>query len=157
VPKFTLPALLLCPTLLTLLPGPAPARPPVRQLIEQLGDRDFARRRRAEDGLRAEGTRALAALKQALNHPDAEVRRRVRELVSALEREALLAPKRVTLKLTERPVGEALDEIARQTGYKITLGTAPPGTYSFALKDVTFWEALDRVGRDAGLVLQPGR
>ncbi len=153
--KLALPALLLCLPLIALLPGPAPARPPVRQLIEQLGDRDYAKRRQAEDGLRAEGARALAALKQALDHPDAEVRRRVRQLVPALESQALLAPKRVTLKLTDRPVSEALDEIARQTGYKITrLGEAPPGAYSFDLKDVTFWEALDRVGRDAGLVLR---
>lgn len=155
MPKTTLPALLLCLPLIVLLPGPAPARPPVRQLIDQLGDRDYSKRRQAEDGLRAEGARALPALKQALNHPDAEVRRRVRELVPALETQALLAPKRVTLKLTDRPVGEALDEIARQTGYKIELGEAPPGTYRFDLKGVPFWEALDRVGRDAGLVLQP--
>jgi hypothetical protein len=155
VPKLTLPALLLCLPLTALLPGRAPARPPVRQLIDQLGDRNYARRRQAEDGLRAEGARALPALKQALDHPDAEVRRRVRELVPALETQALLGPKRVTLKLTERPVGEALDEIARQTGYKIDLGTVPPGAYSFDLKEATFWEALDRVGRDAGLVLEP--
>ncbi len=155
MPKPTLAALLLCLPLTAVLPGPAPARPPVRQLIEQLGDRDYFKRRQAEDGLRAEGARALAALKQALNHPDAEVRRRVRELVPALETRALLAPKRVTLTLTDRPVSEALDAITRQTGYKISLGEAPAGVFSFDLKDVPFWEALDRVGRDAGLVLRP--
>ena len=157
MPKTTLTALLLCLALAALLPGqtPAPASPPDRQLIEQLGDRDYSKRRQAEERLRAEGARALSALKQALNHPDAEVRRRVRELVAALQTQALLAPKRVTLKLTDRPVSEALEAIARQTGYKIDLETPPPGTYSFDLKGATFWEALDRVGREAGLVLRP--
>jgi hypothetical protein len=157
VSKTTLAAILLCLALSAPLHGQSPAPSPVRRLIEQLGDRDYARRRQAEERLRAEGTRALPALKQALHHPDAEVRRRVRELVPDLEKQALLAPKRVTLKLTDRPVSEALDEIARQTGYKIDAATAPPGAYSFDLKDVTLWEALDRVGRDAGLVFQPGR
>ncbi len=155
MPKTILPALLLCLPLIALLPVPAPGRPPVRQLIEQLGDRDYSKRRQAEDGLRAEGARALAALKQALDHPDAEVRRRVRALVPALETQALLAPKRVTLKLTDRPVSEALAEIARQTGYKIDADAVPAGAFSFDLKGVTLWEALDRVGRDAGLVLEP--
>jgi hypothetical protein len=156
VPKTTLPALLLGLTLTAPLPGQTPATPPVRQLIEQLGDRDYSKRRQAEECLRAEGTRALPALKQALNHPDAEVRRRVRELVPVLLTQALLAPKRITLKLTARPVSEALDEITRQSGYQITAEAVPPGAYSFDLKDVTLWEALDRVGRDAGLVLQSG-
>jgi hypothetical protein len=146
VPKTPLPAILLCLALADPLAGQAPDPTPssFRQLIDQLGDRDFSRRRQAEERLRAEGARALPALKEALNHPDAEVRRRVRDLVPALQTQALLAPKRVTLKLTDRPVTEALDE-------------APPGAYSFDLKDATLWEALDRVGRGAGLVLQPGR
>jgi hypothetical protein len=153
----TLAALLLCLASTALLPGQAPAPSPLRGLIDQLGDRDYARRRQAEERLRAEGPWALPALQHALNHPDAEVRRRVRELVPALESQALLAPKRVTLRLTDRPVSEALAEVARQTGYQIDADAVPPGAFSFDLKDVTVWEALDRVGRDAGLVLQPGR
>jgi hypothetical protein len=157
VPKTPLPALLLLLALTPPLPGQAPAASPFRQLIEQLGDRDYSRRRQAEERLRAVGPPALPALKEALNHRDAEVRRRVRGLVPALEAQALLAPQRVTLKLADCPVSEALDQIARQTGYQIDVNAAPTGACSFDLKDVTFWEALDHVGRDAGLVVQPGR
>jgi hypothetical protein len=127
------------------------------RLIAQLGDADYRKRDDAVLKLKAEGPRALPALREALNHPDAEVRRRVGELVPALETAVLLAPKRVTLRVNNRSVREVLDAIEKQTGYKIeSWGANTRTTCSFDFADVTFWEALDKVCQASGLVLQQG-
>jgi hypothetical protein len=127
------------------------------RLVEQLGDPDYRRRDDAAMKLRSEGLAALPALRAALNHADPEVRRRAGELVPVLETAALLAPKRVTLKVDNRPVREVLDSIEKQTGYKIeTWGPAGRTNCSFDFADLPFWQALDVVCRGTGLVLQQG-
>jgi hypothetical protein len=136
-------------------PAPAPS-PAVRALIEQLGDADFRKRDEAVRRLEAEGTAAVPALRKALGHPDPEVRRRARELVPAIETAAILAPRRVTLKMSGKPLRAVFDELTRQTGYKIEFWTGNPNqVYSFDFAGLTFWEALDRVCQAAGLALQP--
>ncbi len=138
--------------------GPAKTDPAsLDRLIEQLGDADYRKRDDAALRLRGEGIKALAPLRSALGHPDAEVRRRVRDLVPALETAAVLAPRRVTLKLNHRPLREALDAIEKQTGYKIeSWGPANRTSYSFDFTDLPFWDALDTVCRPSGMVLQQG-
>src|SRR5437879_6205959 len=81
-------------------PPAVPPLPAVGPLIEQLGDSDFRKRDEASRRLEALGARVVPALRQALGHPDTEVRRRLRELIPAIETAALLAPRRVTLHLT---------------------------------------------------------
>lgn len=127
------------------------------RLIEQLGDVDYRKREEALAKLRDEGNRALPALREALNHPDPEVRRRVSALVPELETAALLTPRRVTLKVKSRPLREVLDAIEKQTGYKVeTWGAGNRSTYSFDIDDVPFWKALDVISQSTGLVLQQG-
>src|SRR5947209_2664764 len=58
----------------------------IGQLIEQLGSEDFGERQAASNRLGALGEAALPALRLALHHPDAEVRRRADDLVHELER-----------------------------------------------------------------------
>jgi hypothetical protein len=127
-------------------------------LIAQLAGDDFAARERAADALRRLGPDSLPALKKHLNDPDAEVRRLLQEIIPALETAALLTPKTFDLKIDNRPIADVLAELRTQTGCQIDhFGNAnPQQPFSFDLKDVTFWEALDRINRDAGLGLQPG-
>jgi hypothetical protein len=126
------------------------------RLIAQLGDADYRKRDDAVLRLKAEGPKALPALREALSHPDPEVRRRVGELVPALETAVLLTPKRVTLRVNNRPIREILDAIEKQSDYKIESWGSLRTTCSFDFTDLTFWEALDRVCQSAGLVLQQG-
>ncbi len=137
-------------------PPPPPPSPAVRALIEQLGDADYRKRDEAVRRLEAEGTAAVPALRQALGHFDPEVRRRARDLIPAIETAALLAPRRVTLKMSGKPLRAVFDAFTKQTGYKIEFWTANPNqVYSFDFAGLTFWEALDRVCGAAGLVVQP--
>jgi hypothetical protein len=56
----------------------------LRGYIKQLGDEDYDRREVASRELRAAGAVILADLKAAAEHPDPEVKRRVRELLEQL-------------------------------------------------------------------------
>jgi hypothetical protein len=133
--------------------APSPA---VQALIEQLGDPDFRKRDEAARRLEAEGVSVVPALRRALGHADPEVRRRARELVPVIETAALLAPRRITLKMADKPLRTVFDEFTRQTGYKIEFWTSNANqTYTFDFAGLTFWEALDRVCAASGLVLQP--
>jgi hypothetical protein len=134
----------------------------IEQLIEQLGSSDFQVREAAQRQLEDIGPGALPALRVAQSRPDAEVRRRLDELIPRLHTAEILAPKRVTLQPKPRPIRETLAEIAKQTGYKLTLWPDAPANgerekqvYSFDFQDLTFWEALDKLCEEAGLQLEP--
>ena len=134
-----------------------PADPAVEKLVEQLGDDDYRVRDEASRALKAAGPRVLAALRKALTHPDPEVRRRANELLPALETAAVLAPKRVTFKTANKPIKDAFDELIRQTGYHVEYAVNDPNKlYSFDFQDASFWEAIDKISRAAGVVLQQG-
>jgi hypothetical protein len=140
-------------------PGQAPSRPPagpgLDALVEQLGDADYRKREAAVRRLQAAGLAAVPTLKKALGHRDAEVRRRVRDLIPAIETAAFLTPRRVSLHMTKKTLRQVFDEVTRQTGYKIEFWSSSPAqTYSFDFKDLTFWEALDRICRESGLGVQ---
>ncbi len=88
-------------------------------------------------------------------HDAPEVSRQVRELLTEIETAVLLAPKRVTLKVVNKPLQDIIQDVAAQTGYKIECFSSDPRQpYNFDLADVPFWEAIDRINRDTGLVLQ---
>ncbi len=141
----------------TAAPPAAPAAPRLERLVEQLGDSDYRQRDEAARLLEAEGAKALPVLKKALGHPDAEIRRRAHDLIPQLEIADFVSPRRVTLKKSDQPLRSIFDEITKQTGYKIEFWTTPDKTqqtYRFEFEDVTFWQALDRICREANLVLQ---
>jgi hypothetical protein len=135
-----------------------PAGPTVEQLVEQLGDPDFRKRDRAADLLKAEGLKALPAMKAALKHPDPEVRRRLLDLIPNIETTALLAPKRITLKAKDQSLTEVFNELSKQTGYKFEFPPNNPNNpnarVTFELDNVPFWEAADQIARHTGLGLQ---
>jgi hypothetical protein len=141
------------------VPGetPAPKAPvsPYRTWIEQLGSPTFRQREEATKRLEAEGAKVLPALEEALGHSSAEVRRRARDLIPIIELHALMTPRRVTLKLENQPLRRIIDEIQRQTEYKMEFWVSDPKqTFSIDLKDVTYWEAIDRLCTTAHLTLQ---
>jgi hypothetical protein len=139
--------------------GDAPSAGPTDadRLIQQLGDADFRKRDDATLRLKNEGPAILPALRAAINNSDPEIRRRVADLIPALETAVILTPKRVTLKVHNWTVREVLSAIEKQTGYKIeSWGAGNRTTCSFDFADLTFWEALDAVCQATGLVLQQG-
>src|SRR5689334_14790223 len=102
-----------------LLAADAAADKSAAQWIEQLGDRNFKVRQEAVKAIEALGPAALPALRQAKNHKDPDVRRRIEQWIPEFETAAVVLPKEVTLKLTNQPLRKAIEELARQTGYKI--------------------------------------
>jgi len=129
--------------------------PALQRLLDQLGNDDYNVRDRAAQQLRAAGEKAIPVLRKGIEHDDAEVRRQAAELLAEIETAVLLAPKRVTLKAANKPLDEIIKDVATQTGYKIELTAPNPRqTYNFDVANVPFWDAIDRIGREAGLVLQ---
>ncbi len=120
----------------------------LEQLIEQLGSPEFREREAASKALAECGVEVLPALQKASNHADPEVRRRVADLLPGAEKAVALAPTRVSLNLTRRPIREAVAEIARQTGYPIKVEQPEQQDrrrHSFHFKGLTFWEAMEKV------------
>lgn len=130
------------------------APPAVERLIEQLGSREFKTRESAGKLLAARGEDALPAMRKAVGHPDPEVRQRLEKIIADTERAALLSPRRLTMRF-DGPVKDALAELTRLTGYRVELqGAAPASPVSVDVANATFWEALDKISTQAGLVLQ---
>jgi hypothetical protein len=134
-----------------------PSGPSVDQLIEQLGDPDFRKRDKAGDLLKVEGVKALPALREALKNPDPEIRRRLVDLIPAIESDAILAPKRVTLSMKDKPLNEIFAELTKQTGYHYEFQHNQPNSkFTLDLKNATYWEAVDEIGKSTGMDLQQG-
>src|SRR5262245_36291128 len=74
------------------------------QLIDRLADKNHRTRELAARSLIARGKEALPALRKAQMHPDAEVRRRLSEIIPWLERQVALAPKQITLHMEKKPL-----------------------------------------------------
>jgi hypothetical protein len=126
----------------------------IEELITRLGNSDFAEREKSAKTLQARGPSVLPALRKALKHQDAEVRRRVEELIPILEAVAAIAPKRVTLPAEKQPLSAILKEIEKQTGYTVEEDERnDDNRFAFEMKDVPFWEALERIRRETGCII----
>src|SRR5262249_51320402 len=136
---------------------PAP-RKSIAQLIDELGNQDFNAREAAAKAIEALGPEALPALRKAKDHPDLEVRRRIKEWIPKFEIEAIVAPTRVNLEVKNEPLEKVVAELARQTGYELELsikGAPAQKPVSLRLAKTTFWEAIDKVCQEGGLELSP--
>jgi len=108
------------------------------------------------------GVEALPELQRARKSADPEVRRRLDEIIPPLARKLALAPKLISLHMTDRPIKDVLAELTRQTGYKIASwpddqpNAKDPHVFSFHLDNVPFWQAMDQVCEAGGLILQQG-
>ena len=139
----------------------------VRTLIAGLGSASFADREQAAKDLLASGPLALAPLRAAVQNPDAEISVRAARLVAALEEQVLtdkmLAAKKVRLNVKDVSVIEAVDELARLSGYTLdVLGTdraiLSERKISLDTGDVTYWQAVQQLrqqGRLSEKILYP--
>lgn len=143
------------PVLGASLRGPAStdgvsSNPALESLIAKLGAVDFPSREQAMDQLRALGLPALPHLRGALRHPDAEVRKRVADLVAEMEKRELtlkaLTPKKISLKLDQADPGEAIAAFAKESGMRMDLSDPRDRLVgkkvTLALEKVPVWEAL---------------
>jgi len=150
-------ALVLCAGVAAPAWAEAPAEavpPPVEKLIAQLADANYKTREAATKALAERGDELLPALRKAQPHPDPEARTRLTKLIADAERSVTLAPKRVTLKLDQVPVKDAVAALAKESGYKIEVQGANPTAVSLDVTNVPFWEAFDKLCLAGGLVLQ---
>jgi len=135
-------------------PKTAPKPDPIAGLIVNLDSRDYKVREAASRALEARGLEALPSLRSALRTTaSAEIRNRLQGIVQNLERIEILSPKRVTLKMNDRTVGEVVREIGRQCGYAMQYQGAANRTVTIELQNATFWEATDQICNLAGLVM----
>lgn len=127
----------------------------VAQLIKDLGDDDYRTRENAGHALEELAERALPQMRTALRLTESpEVQRRLAVLVRKIDTQRLIAPKRITLKKTDLTVKAAIDELAKQSGYKIEFsGGGTNDKHSFEFDKTPFWVAIDKVASAAGCVV----
>lgn len=142
--------------------GSAPAVDPPQTvaLIARLGSPGFADREAASKELLALGASVGDLLeKNAIYHPDPEVRRRAAEIVRALQRRAesvaLTPPSTIALDYAGVPLNAAIADLRKKTGIPLTLD---PAAVSNAMRPITVrtgalpaWQAVDEFLRAAGL------
>ena len=135
----------------------AKANPTIAQFIKDLGDDDYRTREKAGRDLETLGEKALPLMRTALRETDSpEVQRRLAVMIRRMDTERLVAPKRVTLAKKTMTARQALDELARQTDYKIDYnGGGPNGDekYTFEFDKTPFWVAVDKVANASGCVV----
>ena len=143
-------------------PGPMPmvaekTDADIAQLIKDLGDEDYRTREKAGRELVAKGDKALPQMRAALRATESpEVQRRLSVMIRKMDTERLVAPKRITIAKKEMSVKAALDEISKQSGYKIDYsggGGNSDENQTFEFDNVPFWVAIDRVANAAGCVV----
>jgi hypothetical protein len=135
----------------------------VANLIARLGSAKYGERETAMRQLEARGAAALAELRQAKLSADPEVSVRAGTLVRAveerLEAERLLAGKRVRLTFDNTRVVDAVNEIARQTGFAITIEGDLLGVRDRKITldtgATTFWDAFEQFCAKAGVRERP--
>jgi hypothetical protein len=131
-------------------------------LVRKLGSESFVQREKARKELITLGPSTLDALRRGVKSAEPETGRRIADLIAHFEEQLLtqkiLTPKMIDLKLEGVSVQDAIAEIGKKSGYPVQfLGDATP----FAKKKITltgkmaFWEAVDRLCEQAGLMEQP--
>jgi hypothetical protein len=142
---------------------PAPARvdpAAVDRLVAQLGSERFEERETACKELDALGPAALDALRAALLSRNEETRRRAIDLVARIqlrvETERLTRPRMVRLAYNNVPVNQAVQDMARKTGFPIQLegdqNKFANRKITLDTGDIPFWQAVDLFCAKAGLV-----
>jgi hypothetical protein len=132
----------------------------IAQLIEQMGSKSFTQREKAMQALDEVGAPALEALRKAAKSADPEISHRAAELVKKIEQrnqgERILAPSRIHLVYKDKPVPEAVADLANKTGYQIVLqgdqSKLAQRKITLDTGETTFWKAFDQFCDKAGLV-----
>lgn len=127
----------------------------VEQLLKDLGADDYRTRERAGRELVARGEKVLPQMRAAFRQTDSpEVQRRLAVMIRRMDTERLIEPKRITLAKKAMTVKEALDELAKQSGYRIEFGGGGNNErHAFEFDKTPFWVAIDKVAAAAGCVV----
>jgi hypothetical protein len=139
------------------IPG-KPIDPELLKLVEALGSENYREREKAGQTIEAKGEKVLPDLRRAIAKTESpEIARRLTILIRRMDHERLVAPKRVTFSMKDCTAKAALDEIAKQTGYRIQFNNngGPLATndqkYSFEFDKTPFWVAVDKIADTANL------
>jgi hypothetical protein len=132
----------------------------LERLVGQLGSDRFEEREAAFEALDKLGPLALDSLRVALKSPNHETRKRACELVQRIEKRLetaeLTQPKLVHLVYNDTPVTEAVQDMARKTGFTIQIEGDQTKLNGRKLTldtgEVPFWQAVDQFCEKAGLV-----
>jgi hypothetical protein len=130
------------------------------RLVAQLGNDRYDDRETACKELDALGAAALEPLRAALSSRDEETRRRAIILIERIslrvETTRLTKPKMVRLVYTDVPVPQAIQDIARKTGFQIQLednqNKLKDRKVTLDTGEVPFWQAVDQFCLKASLV-----
>ncbi|MCS7015705.1 MAG: hypothetical protein NZM42_06225 [Gemmatales bacterium] len=136
---------------------PAVSAAELEAWIERLAHSDFHVRQEAIHKLRNAGVDAIPILEQALTkHQDVNIQRHLKEILASYQTVPQLLPTRVQLKLDKVTVQEAVQALAKATGYRfefVPVGDPADGqvVYDWNWQNVTFWEALQDLCDRAGI------
>jgi hypothetical protein len=131
------------------------AAPDGSELAARLGSARYAEREAAAAALERLGREALPALRRARSARDPEVRSRAAGLLERIESGLMVRPALVRLAWRDRPLTEAVDDLARQSGVPLALAVENAGEWAKRRLTVEeraplpFWQALDRLCREA--------
>jgi hypothetical protein len=129
--------------------------PNLRELLQRLEDDRAESREKAQKDLVLLGEAALPALKELVDgNSSGELKLRAAAVIREIElsvkaAKAFREPRRVTLKVDDRPLGEVLEEVARQAEVKIeAAGIDVTARVTLDASDLPLFEVLDLVCRD---------
>jgi hypothetical protein len=130
------------------------------RLVAQLGSDRYDDRETACKELDALGVAALEPLRTALGSKDEETRRRAIHVFERIqlrvETARLTKPKMVRLVYTDVPVTQAVQDMARKTGFQIQIEgdqtKLAARKITIDTGEVPFWQAVDQFCLKAGLV-----
>jgi len=136
-------------SLCLLLAGAQDPADKVRALVEKLGSEEIAEREEAAKELLQIGYPALPILREAAGASDGEKRRLLDRVIDKLT--AYGAPVLVTLEATDRPLGEIVAGLERQTRIPFRLvGAAGAAKGSVSAKNVVVWKVVEDLCRARG-------
>ncbi len=131
----------------------------VAGLVKKLGSGSYMLRESARKELESLGVDSLDALKRAREGADTETSRRLGNIIGRFEEQILtkqiLTPKIIHLTIKDATPQQAIAELTKVSGYPIQFqGDAVKlGTKKLTLDiKAPFWQVLDRINREAGLV-----
>ncbi len=135
------------------------ARQELAQQIPRLGNPRFVVREEAQRRLFQAGPEALPLLRKAAASSDPEIRSRVVELVryfeDLTENERLLEAPRLRLDFQKKPLREAVQTLAQQTGLPLELDADqvpnPQRPITVQTEALPLWQAIDRFYAATGL------
>jgi hypothetical protein len=136
----------------------APSKETIVSLVKQLADSDPAKREAAVKDLIHFGPAALPFLPDLddiVSEPQKKQLAVVLKTLKDRQIEQELPPRPVTLQGSELSLDKALTELAKQSGNKVEdrRRTKNEHLLMLDLKDVTFWQALDAIAKEANAQL----